>query len=47
MSGKDKTDALGRKMPSKYMRKKRAANAAKMRWKEKWRLRARLSHAKG
>ena len=38
MSCKDKKDSAGRKQPSKYLRKKRAANAAKHRWKEKWQL---------
>ena len=35
MSGKDERDSAGRKQPSKYLRKKRAANAARHRWKQK------------
>ncbi len=38
MSGKDDKDSAGRKQPSKYLRKKRATNAAKHRWKQKWQL---------
>ncbi len=33
--GKLKTDAIGRKQPSQYMRRKRALTAAQHRWKEK------------
>lgn len=33
-----KADAIGRKQPSKYRRKKRALNAARHRWKHKWTL---------
>lgn len=35
MSGSGDRDSAGRKQPSKYLRKKRAANAAKHRWKHK------------
>lgn len=35
MSRKDDRDSVGRKQPSKYLRKKRAAHAAKHRWKYK------------
>ena len=35
MSGKDERDSAGRKQPSKYLRKKRAVNAAQHRWKNK------------
>jgi hypothetical protein len=38
MSGDDKPDALGRRQPSKYLRRKRATKAAQHRWKHKWQL---------
>jgi hypothetical protein len=38
MSRKDDKDSAGRRQPSKYLRTKRAANAAKHRWKEKYQL---------
>jgi hypothetical protein len=38
MSNNKSTDSAGRKQPSKYLRKKRAANGAKHRWKHKWQL---------
>jgi hypothetical protein len=38
MNGKEKKDSVGRRQPPKHLRKKRAANAAKHRWKEKWQL---------
>lgn len=38
MSRKDDNDSAGRRQPSSYLRKKRATNAAKHRWKEKYQL---------
>jgi hypothetical protein len=38
MSDREDRDAAGRRLPSKYRRKKRAATAARHRWKNKWQL---------
>ena len=37
-SEKDKTDAIGRRLPSKFKRTKRARKASQHRWKHKWQL---------